>query len=174
MGKVKKTIPPQQSNQPESGQRRVLVFCTDNSVAKQIVDQLSKKNFLVWHVDDERKLLTQLDHVDPELILMQINALLTRSFETIVAEVFLWMRARARAINKFLDTPSQYLWQHSRIILFKSETQITPTGSLMADIADDDELVRVCSLLGDVKYIGTYSFFSFIPKIRFLIENFYE
>lgn len=174
MGKIKKTIIKKTSGPEENGQRKIFVFATDNSAAGQMTDQLKKKGFFVWHVNDERKLLADLDSVDPELILMQINALVKRPFEQIVEDVFLWMRNRARAINKFLDTPSQYLWQHSKIILFKSETHLTPTGSLAADIADDDELVRACSLLGEVKYIGGYSPLSFIGKIGALVEDFYE
>lgn len=158
----------------ESFRKKALVFCADQSLSKQIVDQLKKKDILVWLASDERNLFMQLDQAEPDLILIDVNVPASRSLEKIVAEIFAWMRTRARAINKLLHTPSQYLWQHCKIVLFKGESEISATGSLAAEIADTDELVRLCSLLGDVKYIGLYSPFSFIPKIRQLWENFYE
>ena len=82
----------------------LLVFVMDNSLAKQIAEQLEKKNVIVCLVSDERKLTKELDQADPELILIQLNAPTGRPLDQIVAQVFAWMRLRARAINKFLDT----------------------------------------------------------------------
>lgn len=158
----------------QGARKKVLVFCMDHLLANQIIQQLEKKDILAWLVNDEKKILEQLDRADPELILIDINAPTSRSLEVIVSEIFVWMRTRARAINKLLHTPSQYLWQHCKVVLFKGDSEISATGSLAAEMADTDELVRLCSLLGDVKYIGLYSPFSFIPKIRTFLENFYE
>lgn len=174
MPKINKDKDPQAASPDQGMRKKVLVFCMEYPLARQIVQQLEKKELLVRLVNDERELLSQLDQVDPELILIDVNAPTNRSLDIIVADIFVWMRTRARAINKLLHTPSQYLWQHCKIVLFKSDSEISTTGSLAAEMADTDELVRLCSLLGDVKYIGLYSPFSFIPKIRPFLENFYE
>ena len=134
------------------------------------MQQLEKKNLFVWLVSDEKQLVSQLEQSDPELILVEVNASTIRPLDVIVAEIFAWMRARARAINKLLDSTSQYLWQHSQVILFKSDSEITATGSLTAEMADTDDIVRQCLLWGDVKYIGLYSSFSFMSKIRPTLE----
>ncbi len=174
MAKINKIKLSQEIGADESMCKKILVFCMDHLLAKQIVQQLEKRDFLVCLVNDERKLFAQLDQADPELILIDISVLTSRPLDVIVAEIFAWMRTRARAINKFLHTPSQYLWQHCKVVLFKSDSEISATGSLTAEMADTDELVRLCSLLGDVKYIGLYSSFSFISKIRPFLENSYE
>lgn len=153
---------------------KVVVFSMNQTIAQQMKRQLEKKNFFVCLVFDEKDLLPQINQVDPQIILMDVVAATIRSFPEIVAEVFAWMRGRARAINKFLDTPSQYLWEHSKIILFKSDSEMTATGSLTAQMADTDELVYQCSLFGNVKYIGLYLSFSFLDKMRSLVENFDE
>ncbi len=173
MAKIKKIIPIKVEGGEQNARKKVLVFCMDNALAKQIVQQLQRNSLLVWFINEEKKLLSALDQADPELILIEINAPTNRPLDKIVAEIFVWMRTRARAINKFLDTPSQYLWQYSKIVLFESESPLTPTRLLAAEMADTDELVRLCSLLGDVKYIGIYSPFSFMSKLRPLLENSY-
>lgn len=155
-----------------SVRKKAIVFSMNQAIAQQIKRQLEKKKFFVCLVDDEKNLLSQIDQVEPQIILMDVMALASHSFLEIVAEVFVWMRGRARAINKFLDTPSQYLWEHSKIILFKSDSEMTAMDSLTAQVADTDELVYQCSLLGNVKYIGLYLSFSFLDKMRTLVENF--
>ncbi len=174
MAKIIKKIFPQSTALQPVDRLKVLVFATDHLLLKQIAGLLEKKNVLIWLVSDERKLSRELEQADPELILMQLNATTIRPLDQIVADVFVWMRKRARAINKLLDTPSHYLWQHSKVVLFEGESQITPTGSLSAQIADTDEMIRLCQLLGDVKYIGEFSSYSFMSKMRPFLEDLYE
>lgn len=154
-----------------SGRHNALVFCTLRSVGQQIVQQLERKNMRVWLVNDEQKLLSKLNEADPDLIVLEINATVTKPIEQIVPDIFIWMRGRAREINKVLNTPSKYLWERAKIVLFKSDVEMTPTGSRSADMADTDDVVRQCNLSGDVKYIGIYSSFSFIGKVRMVLEE---
>lgn len=150
--------------------KKAVVFGSDARTLRQICDQLGKKNMRVWPLSDEKLLLLKLNEADPDLILVEINAVTHKPIDKIVADIFIWMRARARAINKILESPSQYLWQRSKVVLFKSDSEITATGSLSADVADIDDVVRQCSFYGDVKYIGLYASMSFISKIRPLID----
>ncbi len=152
------------------GPKKVLVFCVHKSVGKQIVQQLEKRNVRTWLVEDEKRWPRALADFDPELILIEINAPMTRAIEGLVSDVFAWMRGRARSINKALNSPSQYLWEHSKVLLFKSESEITSAISLTAEMADTDEIVRKCLLVGDVKYIGLYSSLSFLSQIRMFLE----
>lgn len=153
-----------------AGRQRALVFCMSRRIGQQIKEQLEKKNMRVWLVTEERKLLSELDDADAELIFIEINAPTNKTIDQIVVDVFSWMRNRARSINKLLNSPSQYLWERSRIILFKSDFEITSTSSIAGDVADTDDLVRQCSLLGNIQYAGLYSPLSFISKVRALIE----
>jgi hypothetical protein len=174
MAKITKKIPVRSSFEDLSVRKKVIVFSMNQVIAQQMKRQLEKKNFFVCLVHNEKDLLPQINQADPQIILMDVVASAICPFPALVAEVFVWMRGRARAINKFLDTPSQYLWEHSKIILFKSDSEMTATGSLPAQLADTDELVYQCSLVGNVKYIGLYLSFSFIDKMRSLVENFDE
>ena len=153
-----------------AGRQRALVFCVYRRVGQQISQQLEKKNMKVWLVSEEQKLLSQLNEADPDLILIEINAPTVKPIEQIMADVFAWMRGRAREIKKVLNSPSKYLWEHSRVILFKSDVEISSTTSLTAEMADTDDVVRQCNLIGDVKYVGVYYPLSFIAKVRALLE----
>lgn len=173
MAKITKKISPEENANGEIFRPKVLIFATDALVAGQMAVGLKNRDVGVRFVNDERKLLEELERIDPDLILLQLNASITSPLDQIVGEIFKWMRSRARSVNKFLNTPSQYLWQHAKVVLFESESQINPTDSLSAQIADTDETIRLCQLLGDVKYIGVYSPFSFIAKIWPFLENLY-
>ena len=172
MAKIHKKQSVYSVNEDLNVHKKVLVFSMNLVIADQIKRQLEKKNFYVCLVSDEKSLLSQIDEFDPKVILMDVATSTQRLFQDIVAEIFLWIRGRARAINKFLDTPSQYLWEYSKVILFKSDSEMSATGSLTAQMADTDELVYQCSLFGPVKYIGIYLTFSFINKMRSVVENF--
>lgn len=158
---------------PDSGfaGRRAVVFCMARSIGQQIVQQLEKKNMQTALVSDEQKLLAKLNEIDPDLVLIQIDAPTNKPITQMVPDVFSWMRGRAREINKVLNTPNRYLWEKAKVILFKSDVEITATSSVSAQMADTDDIIRQCNEYGDVKYIGIYSSFSFIGKIRALIEQ---
>lgn len=166
MAKLKPQNPPPFDDKDPDGRRRALVFCANTSVARQMAQQMEKRNFLVWMVTSEERLLVRLEESDPQLILIDLFAPTKRRLDAIVSDVFKWMRGRARTINKLLGTPNQFLWEHSRVVLFKSDEEMSPAGSLATDIADIDEMIRLCSLAGNVRYIGLFSPLSFISKIR--------
>lgn len=157
-------------NNPEK-QKKAVVFGLDPRQVKQMSDQLIKAGVLVKTVTDENKLLLQLEETDPDLIFLEIEARTRQSSEDIVADIFVFIRNRARAINKFLNSPSGLLWARSRVILYRTETTTSPTESLGADIADTEEVLRKCSLLGEVRFIGFYSPMSFISKVRPYLEE---
>ena len=158
---------------PDSGfaGRRAVVFCMARSIGQQIVQQLEKRNMQVALVSDELKLLAKLQEIDPDLVLIQVDAPVNNPVIRIVPDVFAWMRGRAREINKALNTPNRYLWEKAKVILFKCDVEISSISSVSAQIADTDNIIQQCHQYGDVKYIGIYSAFSFIGKIRALIEH---
>lgn len=153
-----------------SGRERAIVFCMYSRVGQQICQQLEKKKIEVCLVTDEAKLAAKLKEMDPDLILVEINASTAKPIYQLVGDIFVWMRNRAREINKVLNSPSKYLWERAKVVLFKSEVDITATGSLSSDMADTDDIVRECSMLGNVHYIGIYSSLSFISKLRSLLQ----
>ncbi len=163
--------PIQKINQGSAGERRVVVFCMAQNTAKRIAQHLEKRQIRVWIVGDEKKLLGQLQEADPELILLEANASTDKPLEEIVAEIFAWMRKRCREINQILGTPSSYLWQHSKIILFESGREMTASGSLSADMADTEYLIRKCAVAGEVHHIGAYSPLNFMSEIRPFLEK---
>ncbi len=171
MARIDKTKSWSENDDAADAQKKVVVFCTLTSVAEQIAQFLEKKNMRVLVYDDDRMFLTRLESIDPELVFIEVNAAASRPIQEIVAEVFIWMRARARKINTYLNSPSRYFWQNAKIIIFKSDSQITGAGSMAAEIADTDEIIRQCGLLGEIKYIGLYSSFSFMTKIRSYLEQ---
>ena len=171
MAKVIKKTPDVPVADEIKGPKTALIFGMNGRPLKRMAEQLEKEGLLVEVVSDEKKLLLKLYDVDPDLIFVEINAPTQKAPEDHVADIFAWMRARVRAINKFLDSPSHMLWQKSRVVLFKTESEMGATGSLGAEIADTDELILKCGQLGNVQYIGIYSFWSFMSKIRPLLDE---
>ncbi len=151
--------------------KKALIFGLNARPIKRMAEQLEKENLPVSVVTDEKKLLLKLYDADPDLIFVEINAPTQKATEDHVADIFAWMRARVRAINKFLESPSHVLWQKSRVILFKTESELGATGSIGAEIADTDEIILKCGQLGNVQYIGIYSPWSFISKVRPLLDE---
>lgn len=157
---------PSNSDKPKNDPQKIVVFCMSKSVAKRIAGHLEKQKALVWIVNHENDLFSQLDEADPELIFIEANAPTNIALDVITERIFEWMKKRSREINEFLSSPSQYSWQHAQIIFFESGREFTASGSLSADMADTEYLIKQCSVWGEVHHIGAYSPLNFMEEVR--------
>ncbi|MCB9771627.1 MAG: hypothetical protein H6754_03670 [Candidatus Omnitrophica bacterium] len=148
---------------------RALIFGSQADQVRQMSDQLTRKKIVVRAVLDEKLLLSRLSEFNPDLIFIEINGVTRSPVEQIVKIVFLWTTNYARKVNKALNSPSARLWTNARVIMYKSDVEGDIANPAGVTITDLDEVLFKCKEIGDIKYIGLYSSWSFYSKIEPLL-----
>lgn len=140
---------------------------------KQMTDQLLRKKYIAQGVISEKSLIATLTQVDPDVICIEINGITQNPIQDIVKIVFMWINNHARKVNKALNSPSARLWQKAKVVMFKSdpdEGAVNPAGVTLPQ--DLDEVLFKCKEAGNIEYIGLYSPWSFLAKLKpFLTRN---
>ena len=154
----------------DTEKKKVFIFGSDRDVMRQMSSQLGRQNLRVVADDNEDRVLSRLQAVDPELILILINAPIRTPIVDVVRKVFVWIREKAREMNRILKSPSGLLWDKAVVILYKTEIPLGAMDFVGAEIADTDEILSRCKAHGNVHYIGTYAPISFVAKVRQFFE----
>ena len=143
---------------PADGDRRAVVFGYESSVAEQIAQQLAEKKRQVRLVDQPTELAEAVRTVDPGLIFVEVlggGAFPTPRLLGMIRPVI-----QELSIARMDGRPE------AAIILYKVHHAIRGETSMASDIADTDQLLQECEEAGFSKYIGLYSPFSFLTKIK--------
>jgi CheY-like chemotaxis protein len=147
---------------PEQGNKRVVIFGYERSVTEEMAKQLEEKKCQVLSTDNDEELVQILDQEVPALLFMEIKTETTVPFVSVLTVANSVLRSKEMVGRDAVNTD---------VILYKVHQAVSGVTAMGGDVTDMDNILIECQDIGYTKYIGLYSPFTFMMKIKdFLVK----
>lgn len=155
-GKPAVDAPAQKGGTP--GQKKVVVFGYEKNVVNEISKQLEEKRCQVVPVYDDDRLVLEIEKLDPDIVFAELRPGTQTPMEESLATINAVIQKKE--LERFEEKP------RAAVILYKVHQAVSGVTTMASDMADTENLLKQCQEIGFSKYLGLYSPFTFLMKIK--------
>ena len=140
------------------GFKKALIFGYEKTVISSMCQQLQQRKYQGIPVSDSATLLSEMNRLDPEMVLLELKADMSDA-----------VRENLMNVNNLIKQKELEGFESKAppaIILYKVHHAVSGVSSASGDLADTTTLLSICESIGFSKFIGLYSPFTFLMKIK--------
>ncbi|HOD12799.1 MAG TPA: response regulator [Candidatus Omnitrophota bacterium] len=143
--------------------KKIVIFGSDEKILQDMRQQLEKAKHIVTLVQQEAEVVSVVSDVKPDLVVLDLGAELQIPIDKLVYTIdILTPKPKKGSLD-----PKSLSMKKTTIILYKVDKGgIEVNTDLAGNLADVEALLDRCVHNGAEKYIGLFSSFSFMSKIK--------